>query len=616
MRVETACISQQVSSHIYPKTVKAQFNHFPGYEPIDDNQLKVLWFHNNRPLLTGSRVKTINEFGYVVLEISPAYPEDTGDYVCKAVNAAGEAVTSTQLTVAPKESIDFMSQLPEKMGGAQQRIHELETRRPLEAEKPDADHGAPKFVTQLPSPPQLREGAMVRLEAQVQPVSDPQLRVEWFHNNDPVRNTSRMKAYHDFGVVVMELIAEPQDTGTWTCRATNPQGQAETSCQLEVIGDSGISYEWVSPGERRERIEELEGWLARPKGELAETAGDFGPPSFSQQLVDLGELGETESTAFVCSVEPVGDPTLRIEWEHDGHPIPYSNRIQMANDFGAISLIIKHLLSHDSGEYRCVARNAKGEASTTGRVVVQSIEEVEEPRIIQPLMDSLDAEEGESVHLECRVGPINDPKLSVHWLHNGQPLSDASRFRQSFEFGFVALDLLYAYPEDNGDYELVVTNDKGQASTRARITVAPKPALEFQPQAPGSNIENLEHHLRQFTRAEMALSKDDAYNPSATQPPVFKSQLLNVGVEEGDFCRFETQLAPINDPYMKVEWFKVSSPSIYSVHTHYPKSQIQGCQACGDRYALPEHTRLRVCLPGSALRSARRYGRVRLCGYE
>lgn len=43
------------------------------YEPIDDNQLQIKWFLNNRPLLTGSRVKTINEFGYVVLEVYTFY---------------------------------------------------------------------------------------------------------------------------------------------------------------------------------------------------------------------------------------------------------------------------------------------------------------------------------------------------------------------------------------------------------------------------------------------------------------------------------------------------------------------------------------------------------------
>uniref|UniRef100_A0A915DZ78 Ig-like domain-containing protein n=1 Tax=Ditylenchus dipsaci TaxID=166011 RepID=A0A915DZ78_9BILA len=563
--------------------------HFTArYEPVDDNQLQVKWFLNNRPLLTGSRVKTINEFGYVVLEISPVYPEDSGDYVCKAINAVGEAVTTTSLTCTPKEGIIHTSQLPESMSGAQAKIHELETRRPLPEDKPDAEHGPPTFVTQLPSLPQLREGAAIHLDAQLKPVGDPKLVVEWFHDGQPVRNTNRMRATHDFG-------------------ATNAQGQAETSCQIEVVGDSGVSYEWVSPGERRERIDELEEWINRPKDELMEAAAEFEAPRFTEQLADLGELGETEATSFMCVLEPIGDPSMHIEWQHDGHPIPYSNRIQMSNDFGVLTLTIKHLITQDSGEYQCIARNSKGEAVTSGKVLVQSLIEVETPQIIQPLLDNIDAQEGESVHLECRVAPINDPKLTVSWLRNGAPLADASRFKQNFEFGFVTLDILYAYPEDNGDYELVVTNDKGQASTKAHIVVLGKPSLEFAPQAPGSNVDNLEHHLRQFTRAQLALTAEDAYNPALQQAPVFKTNLLNVGVEEGDFCRFEAQLAPINDPYMKVEWYKDKKPVL--IGTRFRNTLDFGFACLDLLYALPDDTGEYTCVAsnkhGQAMLSAK-----------
>lgn len=40
---------------------------------------------------------------------------------------------------------------------------------------------------------------------------------------------------HDFGFVVLELSpSEPQDTGKWTCRATNRNGSDEVSCDLKV----------------------------------------------------------------------------------------------------------------------------------------------------------------------------------------------------------------------------------------------------------------------------------------------------------------------------------------------------------------------------------------------
>lgn len=110
-----------------------------------------------------------------------------------------------------------------------------------------------------------------------------------------------------------------------------------------------------------------------------------------------------------------------------------------------------------------------------------------------------------------------------------------------------------------------VINNKGIASTQSQLIVSIKPSLEFSPQAPGFNVNNLEHHLRQFTRAQLALSENDAYNSNVKQAPEFKTNLNNIGVEEGDFCRFEVQLAPINDPYMQVEWYKDNKPVIIGI---------------------------------------------------
>ncbi|VDN34592.1 unnamed protein product, partial [Gongylonema pulchrum] len=478
---------------------------------------------NGKPLKTGSRVKTINDFGIVVLEISPSYPEDSGEYTCRAVNKVGEAVTSTQLTCNPKQTIITHSQLPDSMSGAHKRIVEIETPKAPAPEKPDLDYGAPRFLTQLQSLTDLSEGQLAHLDARIEPVGDPNLKIEWFHNGHPVGHTSRMKSIHDFGFVVLELTpAEPQDSGTWMCRATNKNGQAESTCEIQVKGTSGIVSDWHSTAEGKDRIEKLEEYIHRPREELDQPVREYDAPYFTQELTDLGQMNEAEATAFTCVLQPIGDPSLRIEWLHNGHAIPYSNRIHI-----------------------CIARNAKGQAETVGHIDVASIIKIDSPQIIQPLVESVDGvEQGDSIHLECRVTPINDSKLTVHWLRDGKPLPEASRFKPTSEFGFVTLDILYAYPEDSGVYECVVVNDKGEASTKTHVTVLPKSGLEFAPQAPGADLEYLEKHIRQHTRAPLALSKVDAYSEAAKQPPMFKSELTNVGVEEGDYCRFEAQIAP------------------------------------------------------------------------
>jgi hypothetical protein len=43
----------------------------------------VEWFHNGKPLSAGSRIKTINDFGFVILEVAGVYQRDSGLYTCK-----------------------------------------------------------------------------------------------------------------------------------------------------------------------------------------------------------------------------------------------------------------------------------------------------------------------------------------------------------------------------------------------------------------------------------------------------------------------------------------------------------------------------------------------------
>ena len=62
--------------------------------PTDDPTLTVEWYWNGKALKAGSRIRTFCDFGFVILEISPVYPEDSGEYTCKARNSLGEAVTT------------------------------------------------------------------------------------------------------------------------------------------------------------------------------------------------------------------------------------------------------------------------------------------------------------------------------------------------------------------------------------------------------------------------------------------------------------------------------------------------------------------------------------------
>lgn len=46
---------------------------------------------------------------------------------------------------------------------------------------------------------------------------------------------------------------------------------------------------------------------------------------------------------------------------------------------------------------------------------------------------SMEVFDGQNVHLETKLTPVNDPKLSIVWLHNGKPIV-ASEFLRSLCF--------------------------------------------------------------------------------------------------------------------------------------------------------------------------------------
>ena len=78
------------------------------------------------------------------------------------------------------------------------------------------------------------------------------------------------------------------------------------------------------------------------------------------------------------------------------------------------------------------------------------------------------------VHLECRLEPINDPNLKVEWFMNGKAIQSGHRFKTRNDFGFVALDILYAYQEDSGTYMCKATNKLGEAVNTCSVEVSGK----------------------------------------------------------------------------------------------------------------------------------------------
>ena len=114
-------------------------------------------------------------------------------------------------------------------------------------------------------------------------------------------------------------------------------------------------------------------------------------------------------------------------------------------------------------------------------------------------LKSIEIKEGQRAHFECRLIPVSDQTMRVEWFRNNIPLKSGSRFTETNSFGFVALDIMYAYPEDAGTYTCRASNALGQAVTSCQLNVHSKKSIvrETQNQTALSQIQYLEDNSRQ-----------------------------------------------------------------------------------------------------------------------
>lgn len=67
-------------------------------EPKTDPGLRIEWYRNGKLLPSGHRYRNVYDMGYVSLDILYVYAEDSGEYICRAVNDFGEDFTKATIS--------------------------------------------------------------------------------------------------------------------------------------------------------------------------------------------------------------------------------------------------------------------------------------------------------------------------------------------------------------------------------------------------------------------------------------------------------------------------------------------------------------------------------------
>lgn len=345
-------------------------------------------------------------------------------------------------------------------------------------------------------------------------------------------------------------------------------------------GKKNMYLESTHPDSMR-RIQELEA----PKPRARDTPdAPKPPPHFVTQLQSLENLKEGQTAHFECQVQPANDPNLRVEWVHNGKPLAAGHRFRTVLDFGYVSMDILYVYPEDSGTYTCRIINSQGVADSTCNVScsgkrqiytdsnqpeswkrIKQLEEAKptrptepepsktKPLFTTPLAGPIELREGQSAHLECQVQPVNDNKLRIEWFFNNVPLKHGHRFRTVNDFGYCALDILYAYPEDSGTYMCRAVNELGEATTTTSVVCHSKRSIFTETQHSES--------LRQIEQIEQPKRARPSTPDKSFPKPHFVVPLKDfVNLQEGQSVHLETRVQPVGDPNLRVTWLRNGQP--------------------------------------------------------
>ena len=162
------------------------------------------WFHNSIPVKASIHTEVCQNRNKTTIILKSVKLKDSGKYICRAKNIAGYVMTNADLSILP--NIDW---------------------------ERTTDYSVPKFVTFL-NPVLVEEGQSALMMCEVK--GKPLPRVDWFHSGRPITQDQNVSITQDTKGVCKLVIkkVKTDNTGLYTCKATNRAGEALSYSSIEV----------------------------------------------------------------------------------------------------------------------------------------------------------------------------------------------------------------------------------------------------------------------------------------------------------------------------------------------------------------------------------------------
>jgi len=553
--------------------------------------MRVEWYHDDKPIQIGSRIHTINDFGFIVLDIDWTFKRDTGVYRCVATNRCGSAEVRVNLNCRSKKDIIVDSQLPQGM--SMDRLKEIEARKAEVSRDEETEITVPKFLTQIKSR-QVGEGEPAHFECRVEPKNDPKLQIKWYHNGKEVDFGHRFRLTFEFGYVALDILyTYPEDEGEYVCKAFNELGEDITKAELRCKEMPAIQLDNQVPRgmKRSETLVQMEAAMKKYTTEMYLTEDDVydserkQPPRFVTQIQSITSLEEMQAAKFECQLAPVGDPNMKVEWFWNGKPLSFKTRFTPIYDFGYVAMNFGWVYPEDSGEYICRATNLYGSDETRaiikcsgktgivyesqlpkGMMSIEKIREMESgwqraPELLETEQEKfkpcfvtkpepVTTQEGSSARFCCRV--TGYPKPRVMWLINGHTVINGSRHKLIYD-GMWHLDIPKCQDRDGGKIEVIARNQCGEAYATTTLKVSRR--RDDYRSVLKHNVKRDFLNSDEYREPDWLVKMKELKKKLAEteQAPKFIREIKEVRLKEGQRAKFEAGFAGYPKP--EVTWY-------------------------------------------------------------
>ena len=115
----------------------------------------------------------------------------------------------------------------------------------------------------------------------------------------------------------------PQDSGVYTCCATNAHGTASTSGSVKVAGYESVLRDTQHPNSLQ-KIIELETTVTAT---VVETEPERVKPFFVEPPQSIESVLEGNAIHLQAKYEPARDNKMRVQWEKNGKTNSFKNTI-------------------------------------------------------------------------------------------------------------------------------------------------------------------------------------------------------------------------------------------------------------------------------------------------